>query len=566
MPINIRDLYKVKMKHWDPRDPVSELHYHSPRGCLRFDVAEVTDNQDPMFQGRIKVWLKKLGDNAITDWIYLARPYSSFGAGLYALPGVGTTVVCAFLLDNPMRPVALGCIYGQPTKIVPPQGRNPENHIKKLTSKSGMEIVLDDKSGEEKVVLQTKEGKMILILDKAKGFTVENNLGDVEIECDTLVMESGKDAVIQAQKDFIVAAGDVVQVKSGKAVTVKSAANVVVKGQSIKLKGSGVTAKGKQIAAKGDLIVGVDKHDVKFPSSSGYVVVPMLPHPFLGDLKDKLSKDVKVNNKAVATKGSKGKTKIHIPLGPLGFNKQPSKIGEVTNMCEASVKVNGKDVAVLGSMVKSCNDPADFEGCKIVAFGIAISFPATMLGMDGSKYNGMAGDVPINTRDPYTDGANAYNGPRSLTNPLWGTVKANIGEEVTLSVDIQSHENASVVFNIWEEGADRENDQPVKRINASAADGKAEGKWRYYYEGREPLAEKPKFHFTADSFLCDQAETSGTVEFGMKMEIKCVDRSGKLLKGISYNLEKSSERGTTMDDGLIKKDSVIPGERIVFSD
>jgi uncharacterized Zn-binding protein involved in type VI secretion len=351
-------------------------------------------------------------------------------------------------------------------------------------------------------------------------------------------------------------------VKSGKAVTVTSAANVVVKGQSVKLKGAGVTAKGKQIAAKGDLIVGIDKHDVKFPSSSGYVIVPMLPHPFLGDLKDKLSKDVKVNNKAVATKGSKGKTKIHIPLGPLGFKKNPSKIGEVTNMCEPSVKVNGKDVAVLGSMVKSCNDPADFEGCKIVAFGMAISFPASMLGLDGSKYKGMAGNVPINIRTPYSDGANSYNGPRSLTNPMWGTVKANIGEEVTLSVDVQSHEHASVVFTIWEEGADRENDQPVKRINASGIDGKAEGTWRYFYEGREALTEKPKFHFTADSFLCDQAETAQAVEFGVNLTAKFFDVFGNVLKGVKCSLPISGNNASSGDDGIVQFDSVIPGEKV----
>jgi hypothetical protein len=49
---------------------------------------------------------------------------------------------------------------------------------------------------------------------------------------------------------------------------------------------------------------------------------------------------------------------------------------------------------------------------------------------------------------------------------------------VTLSVDVQSNEYASVIFTVWESGADRENDQPIKKINASAIDGKAEGTWR----------------------------------------------------------------------------------------
>jgi hypothetical protein len=195
---------------------------------------------------------------------------------------------------------------------------------------------------------------------------------------------------------------------------------------------------------------------------------------------------------------------------------------------------------------------------------MAISFPATMLGMDGSKYKGMAGMVPINTRDPESNGANAYDGPRSLTNPMWGTVKASIGEEVTLSVDVQSNEYASVIFTVWESGADRENDQPIKKINASAIDGKAEGKWRYYYEGREALTEKPKFHFTADSFLCDQAETSREVEFGVRINIICKDNNDSLLKSRKYKLIGEDSKKDTGDTGEIKEDSTVPGETIKF--
>ena len=66
------------------------------------------------------------------------------------------------------------------------------------------------------------------------------------------------------------------------------------------------TAEGKQIAVQDDKVMGFDVHIMVVPSGNGTTTVP-LPHLFIGKLADKLSKDVKIKDKACATKDSVAK-------------------------------------------------------------------------------------------------------------------------------------------------------------------------------------------------------------------------------------------------------------------
>jgi len=101
-------------------------------------------------------------------------------------------------------------------------------------------------------------------------------------------------------------------------------------------------------------------HDINVPTNAGLITVPAIPHPYVGKLADKLSDDVLINDKAAAMKGSKSKysTPGHICMPPgVMFASQPNNEGEVSSGVVSNVKINGKEAAVLGSMVKTCNDP-----------------------------------------------------------------------------------------------------------------------------------------------------------------------------------------------------------------
>ncbi len=121
-------------------------------------------------------------------------------------------------------------------------------------------------------------------------------------------------------------------------------------------------------AKKGDKIISpADIHLVEIPTPVGTVIVPM-PHPFSGQLTDKLSKSVKIMGKAAAIKGSMGDNKPkHVAMGTK-FVKEPKNKGTVF-LGSFTVRINGKPAARNGDPVMTCNDPSDLPVGKVIATG-----------------------------------------------------------------------------------------------------------------------------------------------------------------------------------------------------
>ncbi|MDY6970590.1 MAG: hypothetical protein SVR08_18335 [Spirochaetota bacterium] len=195
--------------------------------------------------------------------------------------------------------------------------------------------------------------------------------------------------------------------------------------------------------------------------------------------------------------------------------------------------MNGKEVAVLGSKVKTCADPADMENCSIFALGAAVPLPIKLPGMDEDEFKRWGGTV-FNTRNPYAskEATERSKNPRILSAPMWDRATATVGEEVTLSVNVTNqYQGANVYFTIWKDGADRDKDMPVGKVYGHHDNGKAEAKWRYMHieDPENPTTEKPKFIFTAKSFKCKEVK-SGSIEIGRIIETVATDDYGNILK------------------------------------
>ena len=598
------EIERIKARYYDPANPMSRLVFKDPKICIRFDLAIVDNIADPDKKGRIKVRFPHWGD-VITNWIPIIRPYASSEAGIWMLPDVGTQVICAFFNDCASRPMVIGSVYTP--RALPPIEDNEENNIKEFTTRSGSKIIFDDTDGEEKLIIRTKDGAMRLVLDPAKGFSLVNENGDISIKCRKLIIEGKDDTYITMNKDLsIVCDKENLSKKAKSNFIIKSAKDVIFKAKSkINIKGTnGVTAGVQQIAKKNDQVVGVDLHDIKIPTNSGLQTIPMIPHPYFGKLADKLSQDVIVNDQPAATKGSKSKfdNPGHICMPPgVKFRKNPSNEGVVSSGTVSNVMINGKEAAVLGSMVKTCNDPRDQETCTIIAVGAPVILPIMMPGMDPDQFK-KDGGTRFNTRDPVTTMdkvTNWYKQPK-LANPQWSTDKAVTGEEVTLTVKLtEQYEYANVTFKIWEDGADREKDMPLAVLKGRNMEGKAEVKWRhridtlvlpdkqssfiqflenqmdivvnrssvkYYIENYEEDFDNPhdktaKFYFTCKSFRCEEVK-SGIIEIGDELKLIITDEYGKSLKDTNYTIagpDKGKTEGTISDNGKIEEKGVIPG-------
>ena len=124
---------------------------------------------------------------------------------------------------------------------------------------------------------------------------------------------------------------------------------------------------GKAAAKQGDKVTALDLHMVDIPTPTGPVTVP-LPHPFKGELKEKLSKNVNIMGKPAAVRGSTAPNDPkHVALG-LRFASEPANEGSVF-LGSMTVRINGRPAARSGDLVLTCNDPTDLPIGKLDASG-----------------------------------------------------------------------------------------------------------------------------------------------------------------------------------------------------
>jgi hypothetical protein len=143
-----------------------------------------------------------------------------------------------------------------------------------------------------------------------------------------------------------------------------------------------------------------------------------------------------------------------------------------------------------------------------------------------------------------------------------GLVNAPLKMRVTCNADTK--EGAAVTFRVYPEGADPLRTKPVAERHVANKDGAAAAEWAYEYrhDPRNPLKEKPKFFFTANSHRCDEGR-SGLVEIGMAVDIPVCDKEGRRLSELEYAISLAcgtEEKGKTGTDGRILRESLVPGD------
>jgi phage baseplate assembly protein gpV len=431
-----------------------------------------------------------IAPGAVTDWIPMVSRGAGNGSGWWQLPDIGTQVLLGFVGASIKRPVVLGCIYDLKHK---PPGHSTEKAADSVvwqTKNHRLEII--DEEGKEEVILSTAKGKMRYRMTSGKGIEIINELGDIRIKCRKLTI-AGEDKVqIQAKKVSMAGEEDVT-IKAKKNIKLECDKEVKLKGKNIKLEASkGITTGGKQLAAEGDKVMGFDIHQMVVPAGTGTAVVP-LPHPYLGKLADKLSKDVKINGHNAATKGSKSKhdNPVHNQLpGTIQFRKNPSKEGEVTGGTAPKVKINGKEAAVIGSMVTTCNDTGARNNSTIIAPGASIPMPVIINPDNMGEYERERAEQE--TKHP------------EFTTVKWGKGKVREGEETELLAQVKDIGDGNpVTFRIWKDGQDPAVNIAQGQIVKAVEGGAAKAVFSYRLPSGEHLPEAdPKWYFTAHSAWC----------------------------------------------------------------
>jgi uncharacterized protein involved in type VI secretion and phage assembly len=199
-------------------------------------IGVITNNKDPDKLGRVKVKFPWLSEQEESAWARVLSPMAGNQRGFYFLPEVDDEVLVAFEHGQVEFPYILGALWNGKDK--PPITNNDgKNNQRMIKSRSGHVIILDDKQGEEQIIIRDKSEKNSIVINtkensiaikseqdlsiEAKGkISLKSTSGDISIECNNLK--------IQAKQNFEIKANSQGTIQSNAGMAVKCMAGVKI--------------------------------------------------------------------------------------------------------------------------------------------------------------------------------------------------------------------------------------------------------------------------------------------------------------------------------------------------
>jgi uncharacterized protein involved in type VI secretion and phage assembly len=199
-------------------------------------IGVVTNINDPEKISRIKVKIPILDPDKESDWARVATLTAGAKRGTLFMPEVGDEVVIAFQMGDIREPIIIGSLWSK--KNAPPAGMDEKNNIRKITSRDGHEIILDDTSGDGKITVKTKEGHILDLQEKTDTIKLQEKSGQ-----NAITIKGGGSGQIEVKsgstKITINSKGDTV-IESMKSVKIKSTQIAIEATGSLDLKSNGL--------------------------------------------------------------------------------------------------------------------------------------------------------------------------------------------------------------------------------------------------------------------------------------------------------------------------------------
>jgi len=199
------------------------------------EIGIVTNVRDPEKLGRIKVCFPRLPGKPESDWCRVAQPAAGAGRGFYWLPQVSDEVLVAFERGEAHRPYVIGSLWNGKDKPMD-HAYTDDNSKVMIQTRSGHQIVLDDKDGEEKIVIADKSGNRTVTFDvKNKKFLIEAKEGDVEIHAEKKIVLACEDLEIKTKKSAKMDVGSTFDLKVSEKANIKADSQLNLKASRVNI-------------------------------------------------------------------------------------------------------------------------------------------------------------------------------------------------------------------------------------------------------------------------------------------------------------------------------------------
>jgi uncharacterized protein involved in type VI secretion and phage assembly len=172
-------------------------------------LATVTDLVDPAGQSRVRVKVYAVSGASGQEgelWARVCTLFAGNNRGAFWMPDVGDEVLVGFVMGDARAPIVLGGLWNGSTPA--PEALDGQNNLKVVRSRNGNRILMDDSTGQERVLIETPGGQRITLHDgSAELIRVEDGSGntvtlgpsgmatrvgmEVKITCATVKVEAG---------------------------------------------------------------------------------------------------------------------------------------------------------------------------------------------------------------------------------------------------------------------------------------------------------------------------------------------------------------------------------------
>ncbi len=194
-------------------------------------VGIVTNNKDPDGMGRIKVTFPTLSDDDESFWARMSTLMAGKDRGSFFLPEVEDEVLVAFGHGDIDDPYIIGALWNG-VDTPPETNSDGKNNIRKIKSRSGHEIILNDEKQKEKLEIHTNKGHTITLDDSAGAEKIsiidktEKNLIEIDSVQNSIKIESTMKLNIKSK---------MVEIESDGMMTIKAGATLTLQGALIKI-------------------------------------------------------------------------------------------------------------------------------------------------------------------------------------------------------------------------------------------------------------------------------------------------------------------------------------------
>ncbi|RMB80177.1 VgrG-related protein [Streptomyces shenzhenensis] len=198
--------------------------------------ALVTDVQDPLKQGRVRLQFPWLDDAYVSDWTRTVQLGGKAGGGIFPLD-VGDEVLVAFDRGALDHPFVIGGLYNgvdRPTVVKDMWLHDPVKKkavLHTVSDRDGNRMdLLSQHTGERKqgVRLASGNDRLIINLDRTKTEITVDSQGAVSITGGTSVsVDAGTDLTLSAGKSLTIKSGGAMNIEARSALNVGSTAGIL---------------------------------------------------------------------------------------------------------------------------------------------------------------------------------------------------------------------------------------------------------------------------------------------------------------------------------------------------